>query len=445
MKKRLVSLALALALCLGLAAVPAQAAMPAKVKLTPGENRTVTTDGGGTSHRWICSDSSVVLCSGSGTRCQLTALKPGTAIVTVYYTLQKPDLAWNPVTRTYYHTYTPYEEHDSCAVIVTDPGTGAAPSLTVTSSESYGTVGQDVSGIATDIKGFNHGLVPVEYNGLWGFADAEMRLVIPFRFSGYSNSPDTSFSDSGYASVYTDSGRPTHTKYVINTRGEAVYATTGRGNISCENGYILVQRFYDSSNSVWEWERYDFSGEEITDEQASRMSDELTRQRREWGDLDYYGNDGTSYYDTGENFLFGPPTAGETKRTDATLQIPKNGKLLLQERSGYNPLNISRVQEGVLVLFDPDTGCYGAVDTSGETVIPFRYEKLYASRGGYLAYKLGDKVGLLENPVNPPAKNAGASGRSADTDGSSSGGSPGQGNFRIVPGMFGFSHIVPVS
>lgn len=64
----------------------------------------------------------------------------------------------------------------------------------------------------------------------------------------------------------------------------------------------------------------------------------------------------------------------------------------------------------MLALFDPDTGCCGAVDTGGETVISFRYKKLYGSRGGYPAYKSGGKAGLPENPVNPPAEEDSASG-----------------------------------
>lgn len=318
MKKKLFSFALALALCLGLIIVPAQAAMPAKVKLAPGESRTVTTDSGGTNYRWSCSDSSVVLC-GSGTSCRLTALKPGAAIVTVFYTLQKPDLAWNPATKTYQHTCTPYDTHDSCTVIVTDPNTGAEPSLTIAPSASYGTVGQDVSGIITGIKSFNQGLVPVEYNGLWGFADAGMRLVIPFQFSSYGASGDTMFSDSGYATVNLKDGR----KYVISTSGEAVYADTKNAQIWTNDGYIKVQRYY--SQNTWEWEYYNFSGEEITKAQAAALEKELRRRQQSWGDLTYSGNDGSSLYDTGNYFLFGPP-AGDGSRSQATLRIPHNGR-----------------------------------------------------------------------------------------------------------------------
>lgn len=397
--KKLLSLALALALCLGLMAIPARAAMPAKVKLIPGESRTVTTDSGGTSYRWSCSDPSVVDCRGGGTSCRLTALKPGAAVVTVYYTLQKPDLVWNPVAKAYQHTYTPYEEHDSCTVIVTDPNTGAAPSLTITPSVSYGTVGQDVSGIITDIKGFNQGLVPVEYNGLWGFADAGMRLVIPFQFFSYGASDDTMFSDSGYAPVSLKDGR----KYVINTSGEAVYADTKDAQIWTNGGCIKVRRYYNQN--TWEWEYYNFSGEEIAKSQAAALEKELLRRQQDWGDLIYSGNDGSSLYDTGESFLFGPPT-GDGSRAQATLRIPHNGRAFYGS-GAYGQINSSStsnlVQEGLLVLFDPGTQRYGAVDTSGKTVIPFRYEKLYNSRGGYLAYQMGSEFGLLENPVNPPA------------------------------------------
>lgn len=51
---------------------------------------------------------------------------------------------------------------------------------------------------------------------------------------------------------------------------------------------------------------------------------------------------------------------------------------------------------------DRDTRLYGAVDASGGLAVPCKYDYLGNSRDGYLSYKKGNDVGLLENPVNPP-------------------------------------------
>lgn len=385
---------LILAMLAGLLVIPVGAAwsLPAYVIIEPGEFVEIRTEGLAREWRWSCSDDSVVDWDGDEWSCGLRGLKPGTATITVKYTM---DNKLSPA----------YEVTETCSVIVKDPD---APDTDTPSKleplVSYGTVGEDVSGMIDGAKGFRHGFLPVRYKGLWGLANAEMKLVVPFQYEdGISEDQETksnstcSVNDMGYMAVQVD-GRD----YIIDWRGNVIYAASGAGKIVhayLKEGYILVRRYFDLSHlDRYETEYYNFSGEEITKTQADSLqrkaAAELARIHEARGDL-YMMNWG----------LYCRPTDDKV-----TLEIKSGDKVDVYRASEY-------AREGMLVL-RLKGGLYGAVDVSNlsgtvdedtlleHTVIPFEYDYLHDSSDGYVSYQKGDKFGLLKNPVNPPSGEA---------------------------------------
>lgn len=243
--------------------------LPSYVLLDPEEFTEIRTESLARSWKWSCSDDSVVDWDPDRWTCGLRGLRPGTATITVRYTM---DNGLSPS----------YEVTETCTVIVKDP--------TVSDEEtpsklrpliSYGKVGDDVSGIIDGAKGFNYGFLPVRYNGLWGLANADMKLIVPFQYEDnvieeqetYSNSY-CAVDDLGRMAVRVD-GRD----YIIDWRGNAIYAASGAGKIIhayLHEGYFLVRRYYDLNHlDKYEGEYYDFSGKEITQAQAVALQGEV--------------------------------------------------------------------------------------------------------------------------------------------------------------------------
>lgn len=390
MKKKVLSLLLSLSLLAGLQIVPAGAYLRTIEEMKPGEVRTISTEGGATHYSWSSSDPSVATCTNNGTsKSVVTAKKPGTAVITVTCTRRKPDLVKDPITGKFVTGTTTYEDRDTCTIVVKDPSAPTPPKVSSlpAPSKSYGSVGDDVSGIITDIKGFNCGVVPVKYNDLWGLADANLKLLIPFQFSSTGR-----VTDSGYLYVRLD-GKA----FVINTKGEVAYAhsaSTSKDTVTCENGYIRVKRVYNTSSSAFKNEYYNYKGEPITYSQANELDAEWDLKLEAQGVLVYDrpkdGNNGKTVW------LFCLPTDQYKDNPATAVRVP-----------AYDGCDAgSSIQEGLLIVsrrYDIPHLC-GAVDKNGKLVIPCNYDTLYNSSGGWLAYKQGDKCGLLKNPVNPPSE-----------------------------------------
>lgn len=390
MTRKILSLALALALCLGLT-LPASAALRTIEEMIPDEVRTIATDGGATGYSWSSSDPSVADCTNNDSpKSVVTAKKPGTAVITVTCTRQKPDLIVDPITKKPVATATTYVDRDTCTIVVKAP---SAPTFSLPApSKSYGSAGDDVSGIITDIRGFNCGVVPVKYNELWGLADAELKLLMPFQFTSMGT-----VTDSGYLSVRLD-GKA----FVINTKGEVVYAhsaSTSKDTVACENGYIRVKRVYDTSSSASKNEYYNYEGEQITYSQANDLEAKWDNRLEALGTLIY---DRPKDGDNGKAiWLFCLPTDRYEDHPATAARVP-----------AYDGCDAgSSIQEGLLVVSQryDIPHLRGAVDKDGKLVIACEYDMLYASSGGWLAYKQGNKCGLLKNPVNPPSETAAAS------------------------------------
>lgn len=393
MKRKILSLVLALVLFLGLT-LPASAALRTIEEMKPDEVRTIATDGGATGYSWSSSDPLVATCTNNDSpKSIVTAKKPGTAVITVTCTRQKPDLIVDPITKKPVATTTTYVDRDTCTIVVKDPAAPTPPRISSlpAPSKSYGSAGDDVSGIITDIRGFNCGVVPVKYNELWGLADAELKLLTPFQFTSIGT-----VTDSGYLSVRLD-GKA----FVINTKGEVVYAhsaSTSKDTVACENGYIRVKRVYDTSSSAFKNEYYNYKGEQITYSQANDLEAEWDNRLEALGTLIY---DRPKDGDNGKTvWLFCLPTDRYEDNPATAARVP-----------AYDGCDAgSSIQEGLLVVsqrYDIPHLC-GAVDKDGKLVIPCEYDVLYASSGGWLAYKQGNRCGLLKNPVNPPSETAAA-------------------------------------
>lgn len=363
--------------------VTAKAALPAHLMLNVNETRNVATESGGTNYIWSSSDRSVLDVKGNGVNATLYALKPGTATVTATCTRQKPDLAWNPITETYEHTYVPYQTTDTSVVLVVDPD---APTPSIETNPAKGSVGENVAGTLEDIGGFGCGLVPVKRDGLWGYANGKLQLAIPFQYD-YA----TSFSEGGIAYV-----RIGESKCIIDKKCNIVYRDSGIGYqalIYVNHTYFRVQRYYKKDSFTWE--NYDLNGNPINGARSSQDNQLCAAL----GDLIYWGTDSDSMYynDGGENWLFGLPT--DTSYKNPVLKMPFITGV--EHPSMYGDGSHPVIQEGVLVA-RATTGKWGAVDKDGNLVIPFEYDRLYDSRDGFLAYKKGSEYGLLENSVTPP-------------------------------------------
>lgn len=370
--------------------------LPSYVLLDPEEFTEIRTESLARSWKWSCSDDSVVDWDPDRWTCGLRGLRPGTATITVRYTM---DNGLSPS----------YEVTETCTVIVKDP--------TVSDEEtpsklrpliSYGKVGDDVSGIIDGAKGFNYGFLPVRYNGLWGLANADMKLIVPFQYEDnvieeqetYSNSY-CAVDDLGRMAVRVD-GRD----YIIDWRGNVIYAASGAGKIIhayLHEGYFLVRRYYDLNHlDKYEGEYYDFSGKEITQAQAvalqGEVEAELARLDEAHGDL--YSSSGYTY------------------------RLPTSDEVVLRlNNPGYadkvdNRYGARDVREGLLVL-PLKGGMYGAIDVTGligtegeideetmfeHTVIPFEYDYLHDSSEGWISYQKGSEFGIMENPIAPPDK-----------------------------------------
>lgn len=385
MKKRFLSVFLALALCLGLLPTTAQAAW---ATINVGEIRKLTCSSSGSNYVWSVTNNSILDYKGNGSSCTIKGKQAGSAIVEVSYDIQIEGPAMvNGRYTIQRRTETQFEQW---SIVVKDPSapTPPAPATIPTPSVVYGSVGDDVSGIITGIKGFSCGVVPVKYRDKWGFADADMKLVIPFQF-------DDSYwynriNDYGFVNVKADGKQ-----YVINTKGEVVYAHSQSSNndlVSCDSAYIWVKRVYDKRAGIFSNEYYDFQGEQISYSKAYDLETDLFQRRAELGDLEHYR-------DEGGFACFGPPTreyysAAPTHR----LRMEGNGRELNRD--------VEYIQEGLLVVYDAETKLFGALDLKGNLVIPLQYDALYSSRDGYLAYQKDSKFGLLKNPVNPPSGQA---------------------------------------
>lgn len=189
MKKKALSLILALILCLGL--LPTTALAAGTKTLEVGKTLTLRAHGSYNAYTerygWEIKDESIVsgrIEGGHAETLVLTGLRAGTTTVTLHY----QELKWEAnAPADWFGDYGEnviYDRTDSWTIEVT--GTGDSTPTPTTPEKSYGTVGENVSGTLDGIGAFNNGLVPVKRDGLWGYADKDMKLVIPFQYRSAS-------------------------------------------------------------------------------------------------------------------------------------------------------------------------------------------------------------------------------------------------------------------
>ena len=382
MKKKTLSLLLALVLCLGLLPTTALAA---DVKLAVKGKETVRyNDGEG--HEWSVEDSDIVDLERNGSSCTVIGKKPGVTVLWVHYKIKIPRPAM--VDGKYTTEYDTVTENARWSIMVYDPSEVTSPGPSKPAelpkpSKSYGTVGDDVSGIITDILPFNCGVVPVKYNGRWGLANAELKLLVPFQFEEMEE-----VTNDGYLHVEMD-GKD----YIIDTAGEAVYAhvpTSSKDVISCSDGYYTLVRVHETSSGDLKMPEYHtYDGEQITADEANALYYEWGNRLGDLCIMEKRGKD-----DNGSTlWLFCERSQYFKNNPEVLLRIPANGR----DNEWWD------LQEGLFGVRDRDTDLCGAVNMDGDLVIPCQYDYLAPSRDGYMSYQKGNKLGLLENPVNPPS------------------------------------------
>lgn len=371
----MLALTLALVLCLGL--LPGTA-LAVSTTLNIGGSATLTCSVASPSYDWRVDDSSVVSLERRGSSCVIKGERAGSTVVWVFYTIQIEEPAI--VNGRYTVERRTVTENERWSVVVKDPS--APLSVTVSTlpapDRSYGKAGDDISGIITNIKAFNCGVVPVKYNGLWGLANADLKLLVPFQFTSIAD-----ITDSGYTVVRLSS----KDYYVIDTKCKVAYTYSPVSSsdwVSCGYNSFMIHTVYDQKSGIFENQNYNYQGEPVTDS-GSAVWRRICEER---GDLVFDRRD-----KSGLIWRFNLPTdLADNPKT--VLEVPA------YEGSSYSP---DGLQEGLITFALEGSHLCGAVDTSGKLVIPCVYDALYPSRNGYLAYKKGGQCGLLENPINPPS------------------------------------------
>lgn len=252
---------------------------------------------------------------------------------------------------------------------------------TAADTEEYGTIGQDVSGTASDIRSYNAdvNLVPVrdKKSGLWGYANKRLRLVIPFRFKEAGSFVT---AEGGGARAVVKLGESLYNSYVIDERGDYIIST----------GYEKIELYYNRIRGVRSTgTRYDINGNEVTYDEYDVLSDKdserLARDESTegWGELfEYYSE-------------------GSTKWQFYNLDMQES--IWVDKIDGVDSVYGRLGTRGMFFVRGNDK--WGAVHIpSRRIVIPCSYDGLYYQNdaGGYITYRRGSELGFLPDPLFPP-------------------------------------------
>lgn len=389
-KKKIVS-ALML-VCLLLSSIPITVQAAGNRTVSVGESITIWSHGSWNAdsglYHWEVEDESILASVPKGYHAEsivLTGISPGSTTLTLYYQELKNDVIYN---RTDQWTIT----------VTTDTGvtTGTTIATDVESELTVieGTVSENVAGTITDIKQYSGyvDLVPVKRNGLWGYANSNMELVIPFQF-------DTADSFDAFGSQKYTTVTVNGNQYVIDTKGN--YATTDQHKFFTVHGDYF--RGYDTV-------RYSGPGTSWS------VGGDFYKDGIKISEAEYEA--GVNAYEKLRNHHYLRYAIGERGKDSFTMYFyweedayADGYALTLTTLPNLASPNASWIEhsqimvEGLLIVHEDTTyGKYGVIDSTGKLVFPLEYDEIFYSSGGYLAYKKGNECGLLENTINPPVK-----------------------------------------
>lgn len=364
--------------------------------LRAGEQITLRAGSSSSTYQWQVSDTAVLALGENGRQfCKFTGLQAGTVTVTVTYSKLEWDSSkadiWGNITG----DFVPRRKTESWNVTVLAAGSGGGSDAVpdkdwpdpVTSPS--GTVGESVAGTLED-SALNRrtnwdyqGLLAVKRNGLWGFADRNLNLVIPFHFT---NAQD--FESNHFGKVWVG-----NQPYYVNEKGEYIIRLTPGVfyNAEVKDTVIrLVAPAGMNSGASIPTEYYDCTGQRITEEEYNSASHAYSERLAAAGGMTRYREG-----DTVGNWAF-TRSNGDGTATKWTMKSPAG--LNAEDNSSRN------FREGLLVVENSE-GLKGAVDKKGDFILNCEYLLLCDSSGGYL---VGRKEGqprteftVVRNPLYP--------------------------------------------
>lgn len=383
---------------------------------------------GGYDYVWMTNDTDVIRINGSGTTCQVTGLKTGSATVKVQVMYNVTRFYWISPTKGEYVTTPQYAQH-SFLVRVTKDGT------LITKPE--GSKGEKIEMSSLDkVDKLSEGLIMVSKDDLYGFVDRNFNLVIPFQYSSakafngglasvmkddiqYIIDPSgkTVFSGRGHARIYNNGDGTITVRDYINDRVEY------KNGLYDASGKRILNTRYDYINTMSEGLRYvsinggtrgfvDKTGEFVftlnKDSFASDFSEGLssadgTNEDGVWQKffLDTSGNIAFTYSDKWNGSSFSEGLCLMRNEDELVGYLDRQGNVaipfeyVLFDHSGKSMTTHSSTdfKDGMAVVIKqlPGTGepvCrYGVIDTAGKELIPFDYTDIWYLGEGLFAYQ----------------------------------------------------------
>lgn len=247
-----------------------------------------------------------------------------------------------------------------------------------------GTIGENVAGTIEELKlnedtGYM-GLIAVKRNNLWGFADRNLKLVIPFQYDSANAFVSPRFgkvSVGGQQYYINEKG-----EYLIRlTRGIVYTGVEAKGTVIA----LIAAPGFNNGKSI-PTERYNCAGIRITEEEYQKEASVYNANLAAAGGLTYYSSKSSEI-----EWAF-------TKNNG-------NGTSSLWKMKAPKGFHTSRnFREGLLVV-ENENGLKGAVDKSGNIVIGCQYQFLSDSSGGYLVGKMPGQsrtsISLVKNTLYP--------------------------------------------
>lgn len=370
-----------------LAAGSVKSVSAARSVLTVKVGETITLscrEGRAETHRWGGGSRDILSISprSVSSQCDVTGVRPGTTTVTVSYKYMiapadpKAD-AWD---------LTPDSMSWTIRVVPEDYAVdGALPFAEP--AVKRGVVGEDVSGSIDLIGSYNKysGLVPVRRENLWGFADCNMKLVIPFQFDSV-----TSNDYHPYLEVAIGKDTSDWCWYLIDKKGNYIIKE-GHSGYSVAGDYIRAVRVSNRTEEFF----YKTDGTKVSKAEFEKATDGWYRPYEDKFTI------GVSPGNSAGVWAFYRQLVDVY--VGCTVEEPYVFSVIPPEGLDH-PSSKDRNRffcEDVMVV--SRNGRCGAIDKNGKIVIPIEYDLLRNSSGGYMAYGKGDEFGLLKNPVNPPA------------------------------------------
>lgn len=379
--------------------------------MNKGESKTINAESGFKDYTWWAADPSIVSLKPNGSNCVVTALKDGKTKVTVQYNVRTSSVIEYGV-GLYNDTLLLNQTEAQLVTETHSVIVGQNNTADTIATVKEGVVGEYIGKSIDGIGYYSCGLVPVRKNGLWGYADKDMKLVIPFQY-------EKAYAFNENAKLAQVEIKIYENAFLINTKGEAVltgsdmYFTNDRGIRAVDTDsskaelLALAKKGY-AGTYVINWKQYD---NELNLLYSAADSWKMARATKD--------------YDATHGLPVAAPIADDTyTRVEYVAfnlvdyaNLVADGNRIYKDKYGNEfkltlPSGceeISQFKEGLLLLtnnwsnktqFDSGAeGLRGMIDRTGKIVIPLEYSMLSPFSGGYASYCKNGEYGVMKNPL----------------------------------------------